>query len=194
MKKNKVIAVVGMPGAGKTEAAMYLLKLGLNRVYFGDCCFDEIKKRGLKTDAKIEKEVREDLRKKYGMGAFAILSMPKIKDAYKKGDVVIESMYSWEEYKIVKEKYKKYFKVIAICANTELRHKRLTGRKELKHGVARKFSMKDAEERDFVQIENIATGGPIAIADYIILNEGSKKDLFENLEKILKKEKVKFKK
>ena len=184
---RRVVAVVGMPGAGKTEAAMYLLRKGLNRVYFGDCTFDEIKRLGLATNEKIEKKVREDLRKKHGMGAFAILSMPKINEASKFGDVVIESMYSWDEYKIVKEKFKSNFKVIAICANKELRHKRLTGRKELKHGVARKFSLKDAEDRDFAQVDKIATGGPIAIADYTIVNEGTKKELFEKLDKIVKK-------
>lgn len=188
--KHMIIAIVGMPGSGKTEATMHLVKKGLNKVYFGDCTFDEIKRLGLATNEKIEKKVRGDLRKKHGMAAFAILSMPKINKAYKSGDVVIESMYSWDEYKIVKNKFKDNFKVLAIAANKELRHKRLTARKELKHGVARKFSLKGAEDRDFAQIEKLATGGPIAIADYTIVNEGSKKELFGKLDKILAKLKI----
>lgn len=184
---NKIIAIVGLSGAGKSEAVKYLVKKGFARVYFGQATFDEIKKRGLETNAETEKKIREDLRKKYGMGAYATLSMKRIDGVFKKNNVVIESMYSWDEFKIVNEKYKSVFKVIAICANKELRHQRLTSRKELKNGVERKFSMQDAINRDFLEIDNLNVGGPIAIADYTIVNEGSKQELFEKLDKILEK-------
>ena len=39
--------------------------------------------------------------------------------------------------------------------------------------------------RDFSEIENIEKGGPIARADYMIVNEGSLKKLYAELDKIL---------
>ena len=46
---NRVIlAVVGLPGAGKTEAAKYVMeKTGWPKVYFGQITLDEVKSRGL---------------------------------------------------------------------------------------------------------------------------------------------------
>ena len=185
--QNKIVAIVGMPGAGKTEATKHLVKKGFVKVYFGDCTFDEIKRRGLETSGEIEKMVREGLRDKYGMAAFAILSMSKIDRAYKQGNVVIESMYSWDEYKEVKKKFGDKFKVVAICANKDLRHKRIIERKEYKNGVLRRFTIKDVVERDIAQIENAATGGPIGIADFTVINEGSLDGLYKNLDVVLDK-------
>lgn len=185
--QNKIVAIVGMPGSGKSEVTKYLEKKGFIKVYFGDATFDEIKRRGLETNSETEKMIREGLRKKYGMGAFAILNMPRIKKAYEKGDVVIESMYSWDEYKKVKEKYGNRFKVIAVCAQKNMRHERTASRKQQMQSGVRKFTKEQVAQRDVDQIENTATGGPIAIADYTIINEGTLEELYKNLDVVSNK-------
>ena len=48
------------------------------------------------------------LRKKYGMGAIAEILKFDIENAYKQGNTVLDGLYSWEEYLILKEK-KRYY-------------------------------------------------------------------------------------
>jgi dephospho-CoA kinase len=186
-KNKKVIAVVGMAGAGKTEAIDFLQEnYYLPKVYFGEITFEELEKRGLSLNYENERKVREDLRKKYGMGAYAELSLPKVENYLEDTRVVlIESLYSWDEYKIIKKKYGDNFILIAINASPETRFKRLQERDHR--------PVKDKEEfikRDWTEIEGTQKGGPIAIADYTIINEASKQDLVNSLTEIAIKEQI----
>jgi len=188
MKKKKIYAIVGMAGSVKSEVINYLTgKFGWPKVYFGDITFDEMKKRGLELNYVNERITREDLRKKFGMGCYAKLSLPKIKKALLKSNVVlVESLYSWSEYKILKNKFKDAFKIIAVHASPAIRFKRLAKRKNWR-------PIKDAKTfktRDWTEIENIEKGGPVAIADYMIVNEGTKKELEKNMNIILKRERL----
>ncbi|MFA6393347.1 MAG: AAA family ATPase [Patescibacteria group bacterium] len=187
MKPKKIYAVVGMAGSGKSEVINYLIKKYCwPKIYFGEITFDEMKKRSLKLNYANERITREDLRKKGGMGCYAKLSLPKIKKALLKSNVVlIESLYSWSEYKILKNKFKDAFKIIAVHASPDIRFKRLAKRKNWR-------PIKDAKTfktRDWTEIENIEKGGPIAVADYMIVNEGTRKSLHDCIDKIIKKEK-----
>ncbi|MFA6171840.1 MAG: AAA family ATPase, partial [Patescibacteria group bacterium] len=188
MKKKKIYAIVGMAGSGKSEVINYLQKkYGWPKVYFGEITFDEIKRRGIKWDYKNERIIREALRKKGGMGVYAKMSLPKISKALSKSPVVlIESLYSWSEYKIIKEKYKDMFKVISVHASPDARFRRLAKRKNWRPIK----DQKTFKTRDWTEIENIEKGGPIAIADYMIVNEGSKEELNKKIYQIVKKEKI----
>ena len=48
----------------------------------------------------------------------------------------------------------------------------------------RSFTFKEAKSRDYAQIENLNQAGPIAMADYTIVNEGTKSQLHEKLNQI----------
>lgn len=170
-----------MPGSGKTEAVKHLVKLGGQRVYFGQPTFDELKRRNWEVNEKNERIVREKFRKKLGMAAYAILCLPKVEDALKKGWVIAESLYSWEEYKVLKEKYGDNFKTLAIYAPLDKRIKRLRSRK------VRPFTEEEVLSRDYAEIEKLNVAGPIAEADFTIVNDGMLEDLHKNTEKIFKK-------
>ena len=76
---NRVLAIVGMAGAGKSIAAEYLHNnKGYPIVHFGGVITDEVKRRDLETIQANERLVREELRVKYGMDVVAKLSIPKI--------------------------------------------------------------------------------------------------------------------
>src|SRR3989344_5414717 len=96
-----VIALVGLPGSGKSEVAMMLENKGVTRIRFGDITDAEIKKRSLPPGEESEKFIREGLRKEIGMHAYAFFNLPRIKQA--KSDVVIDGMRSLEEYEYLKE-------------------------------------------------------------------------------------------
>ena len=74
---NKIIAIVGMCGSGKSVVCDYYESLGFTKIYFGGVTLDKIKEEGLEINEKNEKYMREKLRKEYGMSAYAIILLPK---------------------------------------------------------------------------------------------------------------------
>jgi len=178
-EKKKVVAVVGMAGSGKTEVAHVFEGHGFARVRFGDVTDTEVKKRGLALNEKNERCVRELLRKEHGMAAYAKLNLPRIDAARKKSDVVVDGLYSWEEYILLKDRYGADFTVIAVWASPATRYARLGSRGE------RPLTQKEAASRDRSEIENTGKGGPIAMADYTISNESSLPDLEEQVNEVL---------
>lgn len=181
MAGRKIIAILGLPGSGKTEAINYLLeKYGWPKVYFGEVTFDEMKARKLDINEKNEKFVREDLRAKFGKLHYAEKIIEKIEKIDVAEAVLVESLYMWDEYLKFREKFGADFVTIAVYASPKTRHQRLLNRPE------RPLSKEDAWLRDKAQIEFHNQGGPIAMADHTIINEGDKSDLANNLEKIVK--------
>ena len=121
------------------------------------------------------------------MDAFATLNFPKIDKMMRKGDVVIDGLYSWEEYLAFKKKYPKII-VVALYASPETRYSRLEKRKLDKKDVQmkkRSATREDAASRDNAQLENLHSGPPIAMADFTIVNECSLKDMQKSIEEIL---------
>jgi len=169
----KVVSIVGMAGAGKSEVARVFEENGFIRIRFGDVTDEEIKKRGLALKEENERYIRELIRQEHGMSAYAQLNLPKIDSARKHSDVVIDGLYSWEEYTFLKTYYGENFCVVAVWASPRTRYTRLTSR------ANRRLTQEEAASRDWAEIENTNKGGPIAIADFTITNESS----LENLEK-----------
>ena len=185
---NKIICVVGMPGAGKSIVSDELVERGFTYLRFGQITLDIIKEKNLEINEANEKKTREGLRKKYGMGAFARLNIPKIDELIKKSNVVVDGLYSWSEYKILKEKYGEAMSVLAVYAPPKLRYARLKNR-SIKNDQAlrfRNFTEKEAEARDYAEIENIEKGGPIAMAAFTVINTGTIEELKASIKDILK--------
>ena len=178
---NKIIAVVGMTGSGKSIACDYYESIGFKKVYFGGVTLDKLKELNLEINEVNERKIREELRQKYGMGAYAYLLLPKIEEYLKEGNVVLDGLYSWSEYKILKDKFKDNFVMLSIVLNKKDRYSRLENRE------IRSLSNIDAEKRDIAEIENLEKGGPIAYADYYILNNKNIDEYKKDLENMTKK-------
>lgn len=174
---GKIIAIVGMCGSGKSVACDYLENLGYKKVYFGGVTMDKLKESGLEITPDNEKMMREKLRQDLGMGAYAKVLLPKIKELSINNDVVLDGLYSWAELVILNNEFK--MTTIAVVADKNLRYERLEKR------VVRPFSKSDAIKRDISEIENIAKAGPIAYADYYIFNNGTINDFHNRLAEIL---------
>lgn len=177
--ENKVIAIVGMCGAGKSVASEILEELGYQKVYFGGVTMEKLKEGNLPVTPENEKIMREKLRKELGMGAFAKILLPKIKENLKTNDTVLDGLYSWEELKILKEELPS-MKVIAIICDKEVRYQRLEIRE------VRPLTKEEATNRDIAEIENLQKGGPIVFADYYIDNNGTIEEYKERLLEILR--------
>ena len=179
---NKIIAIVGMCGVGKSVASDILEELNYKKVYFGGVTMEKMKEEGIEITPENEKKMREGLRIQYGMGAYAIILLPKIKELAKDNNVVLDGLYSWDELKILREELGDNLTVIAIVADKKLRYNRLSVRE------IRPLTNEEAKNRDIAEIENIAKAGPIAYADYYIDNNHDidtyKKRLIKILEEI----------
>lgn len=175
---NRIIAIVGMCGSGKSIASEYYENLGWPKVYFGGVTMDVLKEEGLEVNPTNERMIRERLRKDYGMGAYAILLLPKIEEYASEGNVVLDGLYSWDELKILKENFGEKLAVISIVVDKRIRYDRLETRD------IRPFNNEEANTRDVTEIENLAKGGPIAFADYYILNNGDLNEYMKELKRI----------
>lgn len=161
---NKIIAIVGMCGVGKSVASNILEGLNYKKVYFGGVTMEIMKEKEIENTPENEKKIREGLRKEYGMGAYAVILLPKIKKLVKDNNVVLDGLYSWDELKILREELGDNLKVIAIVADKKIRYDRVSARE------IRPLTSEEAKNRDIAEIENIAKAGPIAYADYYIDN------------------------
>ena len=168
-----------MTGSGKSEVAAVFRDNDYIPVRFGDITDEAVLNRGLELNEVNEREVREELRNEHGMAAYAILSIPRIDAALKSSDVVIDGLYSWEEYMYLKKRYDKDFIVIAVYASPQTRYARLANRD------IRPLTAEEAASRDRAEIENLDKGGPIAMADFTIINESSFDDMKRQAERII---------
>lgn len=181
MKEIKVVAFVGMPGAGKSSCVDYLVGKGWPSAYFGGITIDEIKTRGLEVNEVNENMVRQDIRAKEGKDAYAKRIISKIVDFVGQGhkNIVIDGLYSWTEYKAFKDRFGENALIIAIAAPRKIRHQRLANRPD------RPLTDEEVSSREFAEIETLEKGGPIANADYTIVNDGTKEELLAKLDSIL---------
>jgi len=175
----EVVAIVGMAGAGKSEVARVFEEQGFKTVRFGDITDEELKNRGLESNEENERCIREQLRKKHGMAAYAKLNLPRIDSSLKSSNVVLDGLYSWEEYILLKEYYGGQFTTVAVWASPATRHGRLA------HRAKRPLTLEEAANRDKSEIENSNKGGPIAMADFTIVNQASLEELEKETERVL---------
>ena len=102
--KKTIIAIVGMPGAGKSISCDFFQKKGYPVLRFGDQTDIGLKEQGLPLTQENEQPYRENLRKELGMAAYAIKIKPRIdKTLETENLVVLDGLYSWEEYLFLKQ-------------------------------------------------------------------------------------------
>lgn len=158
-----IVAITGMPGAGKSTAAKALERMGLRRIVMGDVIRAETVKRGLEANEHNTGEVMRDLRAKFGDSAIAQLCIKMIKDS-KSERVVIDGIRSISEV----DSFRRTGRVllIAIHASRERRYALLTerGRSDDPQDY-QMFLKRDRRELD------VGIGEAIALADEVVSNE-----------------------
>ncbi len=179
----KIIAIVGMSGSGKSVAVDYLTNKGYPKVYFGGMIYKEMAKRGVERtpDGESEKHFREMIRETEGKDWVVRQVIDEVHDLMKAGQkrIVLDGVYSWTEYKTLKKEFPKMMTFVAIVVPRKLRYKRVAVRPD------RPFNTEEIRERDRSEIENLEKGGPIAAADYYVLNDGTVENMQEKLAGIL---------
>lgn len=176
----KILAFVGLAGAGKSTAVEHFTEKGYPKVYFGGVIYEAMKEAGIERTAESEREFREAFREQYGKDVVAnriIEQTHKLADAGQHR-IIADGLYSWSEYKALKAAFPGELTLVAIVAPRHLRYHRLAQRTE------RPYTQTESYERDITQIENLEQGGPIAIADHYIINDGTVEVLDETLQRL----------
>lgn len=166
--KTKILAVVGLTGSGKTTAVEYFTNKDYPKVYFGGVILQAMENEGVEINPENERVFREEFRERNGKDAVVKEIIEQIKGLIEAGQhrIIADGLYTWSEYKALKRAFPGELTVIATVTPRKLRYQRL-GRREI-----RPLSEEEARVRDWAEIENLEKGGPIAIADHYVINNG----------------------
>lgn len=176
----KILAFVGLSGSGKTTAVEYFTEQGHPKVYFGGVVLDAMKEAGIELTEENERPFREELREKYGKDVVVNRIVEQIQNLIDAGQhrIIADGLYTWSEYKILKHAFPGELTVVATVTPKHVRYRRLA------HRPIRPLTEQDANQRDWAEIENLEKGGPIAIADYYVINDGDEDEFYQKLKAI----------
>ncbi len=178
MNEKILIGVAGMPGAGKATVEEMVRSIGYSVVVMGDVIRDEAKRRGLKPTPENLGMVMLKLREEKGPNVVAERCIPKIEKA--DGNVIvvdgIRSPHEVEEFK----RHFPIFTLIAIHSSPATRFQRLFKRRRSDDPDGwDTFARRDLREL------SVGLGDVIAMANYIVVNEGTKNQLKRQIRKVL---------
>ncbi len=164
----RIIAFVGMPASGKSEAARVAQRRGIPVIVMGDVVREEVEKRGLDPSDVNIGGLADQLRAAEGMDAIAKRCVPAIRKLYGTADtVVIDGIRGLTEVDCFRCEFGDDFMLIAIDTPINTRLKRISGRKR-SDAITSMESLKARDEREMRWgiIEAIAS------ADRVIRNTG----------------------
>lgn len=176
----KIIAFVGMPCSGKTEAVQIAKEMGIPIIRMGDMVWDEVKKRGLPLDEKNVGTIADQMRKDVGMDIWAKRTLDKILLLKKTKQIIIDGIRNIEEIDTFKKNLGKDFIIIAVTASDEIRQKRFLSRGREDDSS----NIQDLLDRDKRELR-WGLGTVIASADIIVPNEYGIDEFREQIRKIL---------
>lgn len=172
----KILVTTGMPGSGKEELLKCCELRGAKVMRMGDIVREKAKEFGLNlSDANVGGLADEE-RKRYGMDIWAKRTIPFVG-----GDlVVIDGTRGPDEILAFKKAFGDALKTVAVHSSPKTRFERLKsrGRSDLPSTFA-EFEARDHRELDW------GLGDAIALADHLIVNEGTLDELREQINAFL---------
>ncbi|KYC52289.1 MAG: hypothetical protein AMQ74_00783 [Candidatus Methanofastidiosum methylothiophilum] len=172
-----MIAIVGMPGSGKSEFLNVALNFGYRFISMGDIVREETVKRGYPLEQS--GKVAQMLRDKEGLDAIAILTLNKIRESHD-DKFIIEGIRGIKEV----ERFRKEinFFLIGIHTSPTLRYERLKNRG--REDDPKNFD--DFHKRDLREL-SWGLGEALALSDIIINNNEGIEDFRSNINEVIKK-------
>ncbi len=167
---TKILAFVGMPASGKSEAASVLRRKGITVINMGDIIREEVVRRGLEPSDVNTGGVGTELREKEGRDAVAKRCVPRIKDA-SEDFIGIDGVRSVPEVECFKEAFGDDFTLVSVDSPLDVRFERVLARK-------RSDDMKDISElkvRDEREL-SWGMGEAMEVSDIVIENNGTLKE------------------
>lgn len=188
--KHMVVAVVGLPGSGKSLAAGVLRRMDFRVIELGDIWRELLKKNKIsRYDPIGTREFTRMLREKYGKEVYAKYACRKIKKEWRRIAIMgIRSTYEMDYFR----KRIKNIRVIALLAPIEVRFGRMKERNKPEDPKTMKsFRWLDQREKQgFMKAKSEEKHGVMRIikdSDYVIANTSTVKKLEDNVAKIINK-------
>ena len=201
----KLIALTGMPGSGKGLFVEMARARGMPVIRMGDLVWDVVEKEGLELNAENVGNVAMDERKKFkawlygrsipldefteaaiearekeGYGIWAERTITKLKEFENSSLIVVDGVRGDREMKKFRNRFGTDLIVIAVHASLKVRFERIRIRKRQDDiSTIEGFDKRNARELDW------GVGNVIAMADYMIINEGTKEDFEREINKLL---------
>ena len=178
MTRRLFILVTGMPGSGKSVVVEEARNLKIPVYVMGDVVREETIKRYGAVTPELMVETSRALREEYGEEIVAQRTIERIKPCEQV--VVIDGVRSLSEVEVFKRHGDVV--IIAVHASPRTRFERL-----LKRGrPGDPSSYEEFYKRDMTEL-SFGLGSVIALADHIIVNEGSVKEAKSKASKLFKK-------
>ena len=176
----QVLAFVGAPAAGKTEAASVAKTLGIPIVTMGDVVRAELRRRGLPLSDENAGRIASELRAQEGMDAIAKRCIPQVRAiAGKKAVIVIDGIRGISEVETFKKEFGTDFTLVRVDAPLNLRYERIKTRGRGDDSLSIE-EFKAREERE----NGWGMGEAMKNADTVITNTGSRELFKEQIEEI----------
>ena len=162
-----IIALTGMPAAGKGEVAAVAQQRGWAVHRIGDLVWEETEQRGLELAPASVGAVANGEREAHGHGVRASRSLPHIDALCAAGShVLIDGMRGEQELVVFRAAYGDALVTVAVVASAEQRLARVQQRGRIDDGDAAAFHARDERELGWSLAETIAA------ADETLANEG----------------------
>ncbi|WP_449463447.1 AAA family ATPase [Tardisphaera miroshnichenkoae] len=166
----RVLALTGLPGAGKSTVSSLAEAQGLPVVSMGDAVREELRRRNLEPTPENFNSLTIGLRREYGDVAIAVLTLELIRKRGYLGapELVVDGVRSLAEVEHMKGwPQVESVKVLAVLASFRDRFVRLYGRG--REGDPK--TENDLRNRDAAEL-SVGLGNLIALADVFLVNEG----------------------
>jgi dephospho-CoA kinase len=178
MKQKMIVGTAGMPGAGKAVVSRVAKEKDWDIVVMGDVIREETRSRGLEPTPENIGKIMLKLREEEGTAVVAKRCLPKIAEA--NSDMVlvdgIRSLAEMYEF----EKNFPQFILIAVHSSPETRFERLFRRKRSDDSAG----WGGFVDRDLREL-SVGQGSVIALADYMIVNEGTLEECKARIREVL---------
>lgn len=178
-----IIGITGTSGAGKGTVVDYLVtNKNFSHYSVGGFLKDELNKQNREINRTNLQNLGNELREKFGPDYITqqLFNTAKVKNE----NAIIESIRNPKEAEFIKSHGGK---LIAVTADQKLRYERIKLRQSEKDNVTFE-EFKKQEEKEFQNADPNAQNLPkcIQMSDYVINNNRSLENLYEQIEKIIK--------
>ena len=175
-----LILVTGMPGSGKSLVARGLAERLTAPIYvMGDIVRREVARRGLDLTVENIELVAQKLREELGPAAVAHLLKKELAGEDSQ-IIIIDGVRSLDEVRVLSGYGRAC--IVAVHASPMTRYKRILARRRMGDAV----SLEDLRLRDEKNL-GYGIGGVIAMADYMIVNEGGLEELERSIEEVARR-------
>ena len=179
MARRLLILVAGMPGSGKSVVSRVARGLGLPVYVMGDIVREEAARRGIEpTPANLNMLARR-LREEYGPTVIAERVAEKIR-TNNCPVAVVDGVRSLQEVEVFQKLADTV--IVAVHASPRTRFERL--RRRGRPGDPKTWE--EFRQRDLTEL-SFGLGSVIALADYMLINEGSLEEFEETARRLLEK-------